>query len=116
FLKALSFKVQNERIFLGGLPQSLEPTGGPAVSGLHIGVQKKEVSVRFIFPELGHPFGRFPILHLGIVQSGGDIHMGIGLGLHIVIGGIGFDIIVIFLVVGVAPFIILPGGQGNGVV
>src|SRR5690606_16301438 len=104
-----SFKVQNKCIFLCSLLQGLEPTGGAPVPGLHIGIQKKEVVPRFVFPELGHPFGWFPILYLGIVQPGGDIHMGIGLGLNIVIGGIGFYIIVIFLVVGVPPFIVFPG-------
>lgn len=83
------------------------------MAGIHIGTEQQQVIVGFQFPQFGHPFRRLPVLHLGIVQSGGDQHMRISLRPDAVVGAVAFHVVVIGFILWIPPLFKFPGGQWN---
>ena len=82
----------------------------------HVGMKQELVVIGFEFAEFGDPLGGLPVLHLAVVQAGGDEHVGIVFGFHLIVGAVAQDVVVVILFVGVAPLIVLAGGEGDGVV
>ena len=81
---------------------------------LHIAVQIERFPVRPNRTNFSDPFGRLPILHLTVVQTGSDQKRRVVDGLNPIVGRIRQHAEVRLFFVGIAPLFVFPGGQGNG--
>ena len=76
------------------------------MSGFHLGMEQQNIIIGFQLSQFCHPFGWLPILDLGIVQAGGDQHVRVIFWLHIVIRRVREHVVVIFLDIRIAPFVV----------
>jgi len=72
--------IEQKRVLQRQAVEAFETPGSAAVAALQVDVHDQHMVIRFQVAQSGHPFDRFEILHLGIVQAGGHEHGRIGLG------------------------------------
>ena len=103
-------EIEQEGIFHSRFPQRFEASAGPGMTRFHIAIQQKRVVVALHLPKSGDPLGRFPILHLAVVQSCGHEHGRIVLLPNVVVRAIGTHISISSRVIRIAPFVVFPCG------
>ena len=107
----LSVQLQEEAVLEGHFFQVFETARSTTMASFHIGLQQQQVIIRFQIPEFGHPFGRFPVLYLRVVQSGCHQQVGISLCLDIIVWLITEHVFITIPVIRITPFIEFPSGQ-----
>jgi len=77
-----------------------------AMSFGHIHIQEKKVVIGFYLTEFCCPFERFPEHHPTVVEPGIYQDIGVILGFYVIVGRIGQDIVEVFFLIGISPFIV----------
>jgi hypothetical protein len=105
--------LHDEGIRERSLLQGIVAAGRAAVAGCHVALEEQGLAALLERSQLGDILGRFPVHHLAVVQAGADQHGGVSTGGEVGVGAVGLHVVVVFLVLGIAPFEELADGEGQ---